>query len=92
MGDKLHCFHFAYECRQRWDNLASTGQDGIRHCDLCRENVYWCESGEQVTEHARLGHCVAVQTPDGPTLGDPGHDDSYREGAWQSRRTPRAFG
>lgn len=92
MGDKLHCFHFAYECTQRWDRLAPTGSDNIRHCDLCREHVYWCDTGDQVAEHARLGHCVAVATPDGPAMGDPCHDEAYREAAWQSRRQPRAFG
>lgn len=93
MGDKVHCFHFAYECRQKWDGLAATDTADVRHCAICRENVYWCgNDGDAIERHAREGHCVAVQTSDGIGLGDPDHSEAYRSGTLYTRRVPRAFG
>lgn len=39
MGDKLHCYHFAYRCPQSWDSLTPTALEGVRYCGHCSENV-----------------------------------------------------
>lgn len=51
---------FLFQCPERWDNLAPTAVAAVRFCQACRERVYYCSSIEEAWEHARRGHCVAV--------------------------------
>ena len=55
-----NCDNFRFRCPERWDNLAPTPVAAVRFCDACRERVYFCGSIEEAREHARQGHCVAV--------------------------------
>jgi hypothetical protein len=40
--------------------LQLTQHEEIRFCDHCREFVFYCTSIDEAKEHARQGHCVAV--------------------------------
>jgi uncharacterized protein (TIGR02996 family) len=53
---------FAYQCPQRWEKLKRTTSPAVRFCDSCQENVYHCTTIEEAREHARCGHCVAVDS------------------------------
>lgn len=47
-------------CPQRWDALAATARDGVRHCGACKRDVYYCTTVEQAQSLAIRGACVAV--------------------------------
>ncbi len=47
-----------FECAKGWEQLASTDGEH-RFCDECHQNVYWVETEEEASEHARKGHCIA---------------------------------
>jgi uncharacterized protein (TIGR02996 family) len=47
-------------CPQRWDRLAPTGADGVRHCSACRRDVHYCTTIDQARAAAQRGGCVAV--------------------------------
>jgi uncharacterized protein (TIGR02996 family) len=51
---------FAYRCPNQWGMLAPTEESGVRFCESCRQQVYFCETGGEVRQHALSGHCVAI--------------------------------
>jgi uncharacterized protein (TIGR02996 family) len=63
---------FRFRCPQRWDRLKPTELPLVRHCDRCREQVFYCGTIEEAREHARLGHCVAVDVQVTRREGDLG--------------------
>jgi uncharacterized protein (TIGR02996 family) len=52
---------FAFECPKQWDQLKPTDKDGVRYCEMCQKNVYFCKTVRDARNHAWEGHCVAVQ-------------------------------
>jgi hypothetical protein len=34
----------SFICEQKWEDLAETDKDAIRHCDECNTDVHWCDS------------------------------------------------
>ena len=53
-------FEFAFQCPKRWTKLAKTADPDIRFCSTCSQNVYLCNSMEDVHRHASKGNCIAV--------------------------------
>jgi uncharacterized protein (TIGR02996 family) len=53
---------FDFRCTKRWSELAETGHRGIRHCDSCKQRVYYCVTVEQARVYAKRGECVALDT------------------------------
>ena len=51
---------FELVCDQQWDELTVTDDRAVRHCEKCRQNVHYCDTIMTAREHARQGHCVAV--------------------------------
>lgn len=51
---------FLFGCPERWDALAPTEVAAVRFCGACQERVYYCHTIEEAREHAKSGHCVAV--------------------------------
>jgi uncharacterized protein (TIGR02996 family) len=51
---------FEFVCDKRWDEMATTEDDTIRHCKQCKQNVHYCDTIVTAREHAAKGHCVAV--------------------------------
>jgi uncharacterized protein (TIGR02996 family) len=56
------CVTFAFECPQRWDTLRPTEDPGVRRCDMCSQNVYYCRNQKEAQARAELGHCVAIDS------------------------------
>ncbi|CAL1143749.1 unnamed protein product [Cladocopium goreaui] len=48
-----------FQCPQLWDALKPTDDPKKRYCETCRENVYFCDSIEEVQSHASQRRCVA---------------------------------
>jgi hypothetical protein len=48
----------------QWDLLTPTDAHGVRHCEHCDQDVYFCMTDEETIAHARAGHCIARETPD----------------------------
>jgi uncharacterized protein (TIGR02996 family) len=54
------CPSFAFRCPRRWDALARTEREDVRHCGTCRKHVHYFESVDAARAAARAGHCVAI--------------------------------
>ena len=71
-------------CDRRWEDLAPTAQEGVRHCAECETEVHFCHSIEELLAHAKLDHCVAFNLVEddrahgnpSPLLGFPGDPDT----------------
>ncbi len=50
-------------CPRRWEALRVTDDPGVRHCQVCARDVFFCSSTEETLEHARSGHCIARDEP-----------------------------
>src|SRR5712691_639088 len=58
-----NCFiKFEVPCPKRWEQLHATETDAVRFCETCRKNVYHCPTIDAARDHARDGHCVAVDS------------------------------
>jgi uncharacterized protein (TIGR02996 family) len=54
------CPAFDFQCPRRWEALAPTAREGVRHCNACKHEVFYCASVEEAREHAAGGRCVAL--------------------------------
>jgi hypothetical protein len=52
---------FEFICPKKWSELKSTYVEGIRHCHVCKKNVYWCHSADEVKLHVSVNHCIALR-------------------------------
>ena len=52
-----------YECPLEWKNLKKTDDTQVRFCGECSKNVYRCKTDEDMDEHIKLNHCIAVNEP-----------------------------
>jgi hypothetical protein len=55
-----HRIRFDFLCDRRWEDLQTTSDQAVRHCDSCRQNVHYCDTIMDARQHAQQGHCVAV--------------------------------
>jgi uncharacterized protein (TIGR02996 family) len=55
-----NCEPFDFQCPKQWENLNATEDTGVRFCEECRKNVYYCNDIEEARNHAVAGDCVAV--------------------------------
>jgi uncharacterized protein (TIGR02996 family) len=51
---------FDFVCEKRWDELTVSENKEVRFCEVCKENVHYCDTITEAREHAQRGHCVAV--------------------------------
>jgi len=51
---------FRFQCPMTWSALQATRRDGVRHCTGCRRDVYYALTVGEAREHAKDGHCVAL--------------------------------
>jgi uncharacterized protein (TIGR02996 family) len=51
---------FDIVCDRSWADMTPTGDDTVRHCQGCGENVHFCDNLADAREHANEGHCIAV--------------------------------
>jgi uncharacterized protein (TIGR02996 family) len=61
---------FELLCPKQWQQLRPTEDATVRHCDVCKQNVYHCSTMWEAREHAGQGHCVAVDSIQYRTEGD----------------------
>jgi uncharacterized protein (TIGR02996 family) len=66
---------FKFRCPERWEKLLRTEAASARFCESCRQKVYFCGSIEEAREHARVGHCVAVDAAVARFPGDLDDED-----------------
>jgi hypothetical protein len=59
---------FAFVCPKRWEGLAPTGDENVRHCPACNEDVFFCRTDEETLRRAKAGQCIAREMPDGSEL------------------------
>jgi uncharacterized protein (TIGR02996 family) len=51
---------FAFRCPRKWENLTPTEDPAVRFCGGCQKSVHYCGTLAEARQHARAGHCVAV--------------------------------
>ena len=59
-------FSVEYACPLEWKNLKKTDDSQIRFCNECSKNVYRCKTADEMDEHVKLNHCIAVNEPEMP--------------------------
>ena len=52
---------FEFVCPRKWDSLGQTESTDIRYCDVCSQNVYFCETPQEFVSQGNLGRCVAIR-------------------------------
>ncbi len=50
----------ALKCPRQWDALGPSRAPGVRFCDVCSKNVYYCDDVATAQRHAWSGDCVAL--------------------------------
>jgi uncharacterized protein (TIGR02996 family) len=51
---------FEFVCDRTWADMKPTGDNNVRHCEACSENVYFCDNLADARQHAEAGCCIAV--------------------------------
>lgn len=51
---------FRFVCDRDWSDMVPTEDETVRHCAHCREDVHYCGTIKEARDHARQGHCIAV--------------------------------
>lgn len=54
-----------FPCARRWDELAATQMDGVRHCDSCNQMVYEIEDVDGLKLAIASKRCVRVSNSSG---------------------------
>jgi len=53
-------------CPKTWTQLERTSLLDVRHCPVCRKDVYYCESVEDAIEQRQAGNSFCVAHPENP--------------------------
>ena len=73
-----------FQCPQKWEKLATTGDENVRFCGACQKSVHLCKTAEEFVAQGNQGHCVAIPPETRPgivsvgILGNPS-PESVRE-------------
>jgi len=51
---------FAYRCDQKWEELKETEQATVRFCDACKQEVFFCDTNDQLADAIKHNLCVAI--------------------------------
>ena len=54
------CLSFELACPKRWDGLAPTDRDAVRHCGDCDQQVFFVTSIREAREHGARHECIAI--------------------------------
>ena len=49
----------AYKCQKDWFELTFTNKPGIKHCNTCNQEVFFCLEEAELNERIIEGVCVA---------------------------------
>jgi uncharacterized protein (TIGR02996 family) len=72
---ETHEFCWAFRCPQQWAGLRPTESPEVRYCTECRMEVHFCATPEELAEHVKLKHCVALN----PVVDDVSLDGATLE-------------
>jgi hypothetical protein len=62
-------WRFKFQCPKRWEALsANRKRSDVRFCELCRQNIYRCQTDAEVVERTARGECVAFESDFGDML------------------------
>ena len=56
---------FGFKCDKNWADLTHTESDGVRFCQSCQKEVFFCESDDELVKCVRLNRCVAMYKEEG---------------------------
>jgi hypothetical protein len=51
---------FVFKCTANWDEMTTTEDNLIRHCESCKKNVYYIREPEELMKAIKLNRCVAI--------------------------------
>ena len=51
---------FEFKCPKSWDNLTTTEDSNLRHCQQCNQSVTLCTSQKEYESLVSKGKCIAV--------------------------------
>jgi uncharacterized protein (TIGR02996 family) len=54
------CLSFELECPKRWDGLAPTDRDAVRHCGDCQQQVFFVTSIDEARARGARRECIAI--------------------------------
>jgi len=58
---KIRNCTFAFRCKENFYEMMATRDDGtVRFCVNCMQEVFLCKTNEELSEHIRSNHCIAV--------------------------------
>jgi len=60
---------FAFRCNKRWEDLNRTTKPGVKFCDDCSKEVFWCASDAALARAVKQGQCVAIRVDAVPAGG-----------------------
>lgn len=60
---------FKFRCPKTWDQLKETSNYDVRFCEVCKKNVYFCYSNDDIKR--RNGECIAIERDGSEYLGEP---------------------
>ena len=56
---------FGFKCDKNWGELTHTESGGVRFCQSCQKEVFFCESDDELVKYVRLNRCVAMYKEEG---------------------------
>lgn len=60
-GKIANCsWQVAIQCPQTWYALDRTDDPDVRRCSTCLQDVYRCDTEDEVRRHVAAGHCCAI--------------------------------
>jgi len=52
---------WGFACDKRFEDMAPTAFEDVRHCGFCQKSVHYCDSDAQLAYAVRQGWCVAIR-------------------------------
>jgi len=58
---KIRNCTFAFRCKENFYEMMATRDDGtVRFCVSCVQEVFLCKTNEELSDHIRSNHCIAI--------------------------------
>lgn len=58
---KIRNCTFAFRCKENFYEMMATRDDGtVRFCVNCMQEVFLCKTNEELSDHIRSNHCIAI--------------------------------
>ena len=55
---------FSIKCKKKWENMKSDMDDDdnekIKFCSDCQQEVYLCETDEELARNIKLNRCISI--------------------------------